>query len=113
VVEEIENGLHPSQAARIVQLIKESGRRRIRTLATTPSQAMLTALEASDHEGVMLCRRNPETAVSELVALVDLPANPEALAAGTLGDAVSLQRLGGAPDAPGRLAALDELLASL
>ena len=114
VIEEIENGLHPSQAARIVQLIKEeSGRRRIRTLATTHSPAMLTALEASDHDGVILCRRHPETAVSELVALVDLPAYPEALAAGTLGDAVALQRLGGVPDAPGRLAALDDLLASL
>ncbi len=114
VIEEIENGLHPSQAARIVQLIKhESGRRRIRTLATTHSPAMLTALDAGDHRGVILCRRNRHTAVSELVSLVDLPAYPEALAAGTLGDAVSLDRLGAVPDTAARVAALDDLLASL
>ncbi|MEJ7797790.1 MAG: AAA family ATPase [Solirubrobacteraceae bacterium] len=114
VIEEIENGLHPSQASGIVTLIKEeSARRRIRTLATTHSPAMLTALEASDHEGVILCRRNAITAVSELVALVDLPAYPEALAAGTLGDAVSMRRLEAEPDTATRLAALDDLLASL
>ncbi len=114
VIEEIENGLHPSQAARIVTLIKEeSARRQIRTLATTHSPAMLTALEAADHEGVILCRRNAVTAVSELVPLVDLPAYPEALAAGTLGDAVSMRRLDAVPDSAARLKALDDLLASL
>lgn len=114
VIEEIENGLHPSQAVRIVQLIKEeSARRRIRTLATTHSPAMLTALDAADHDGVILCRRNPETAVSELVSLVDLPGYAEALAAGTLGDAVALQRIDAVPDTSARLAALDALLASL
>ncbi|MDQ3632136.1 MAG: ATP-binding protein, partial [Actinomycetota bacterium] len=114
VIEEIENGLHPSQAARIIELIKEeSARRRIRTFATTHSPAMLTALEAADHDGVIVCRRNPDTGVSELVSLVDLPAYPTALAAGTLGDAVSLRRLDAAPDASARVAAVDELLASL
>ncbi len=114
VIEEIENGLHPSQAARIVQLIKEeSGRRRIRTLATTHSPAMLTALEANDHDGVILCRRDPETAVSELIPLVALPGYPEALAAGSLGDAVSQERLNAVPDTSARVAALDDLLASL
>ncbi len=114
VIEEIENGLHPSQAARIVQLIKEeSALRRIRTLATTHSPAMLTALTADDHDGVILCRRHPETAVSELVPLVDLAAYPEALAAGTLGDAVSLRRLESGPDATARVSALDALLAGL
>ncbi|MDW5593857.1 ATP-binding protein [Conexibacter stalactiti] len=114
VIEEIENGLHPSQAARIVQLIKEeSARRRIRTLATTHSPAMLTALGAADHDGVVVCRRNPETAGSELIGLVELPGYAEALAAGSLGDAVTQQRLGAVPDSAGRLAALDDLLASL
>ena len=114
VIEEPENGLHPSQAARIVELIKEeSARREIRTLATTHSPAILTALSPADHEGVVLCRRHPDTAVSELISLVDLPAYPEALAAGTLGDAVSLRRLDDVPDSTGRVRALDELLASL
>lgn len=114
VIEEIENGLHPSQAARIVQLIKEeTGRRRIRTLATTHSPAMLTALEASDHDGVVFCRRAADSAVSELVPLVALPGYAEALAAGTLGEAVSRRRLDAVPDPGARMAALDDLLASL
>lgn len=74
---------------------------------------MLSALDAEDHRGVILCRRNRDTAVSELVSLVDLPAYPEALAAGTLGDAVSLDRLAAVPDTAARVAALEELLASL
>lgn len=114
VIEEIENGLHPSQAARIVQLIKqESATRKIRTLATTHSPAVLTALNAADHEGVVVCRRNPATAVSELVPLVDLPGYAEALAAGTLGDAVTLRRIDKEPDTGERLQALDDLLAAL
>lgn len=114
VIEEVENGLHPSQAAQLVQLIKrESALRRVRTLATTHSPALLSALEPDDHDGVILCRRDPETAVSELVPLVELPGYAEALAAGPLGDAVAERRLDRVPDRAGRLAALDDLLAGL
>lgn len=114
VIEELENGLHPSQAARIVELIKkESQRRRIRTLATTHSPAMLTALQADDHQGVLVCRRDPQTAHSELVPLVDLPRYPQALAAGSLGDAVTQGRLDGGDDHAERRRALDELLATI
>jgi energy-coupling factor transporter ATP-binding protein EcfA2 len=111
VIEEVENGLHPSQAALIVRLIKEeAGRRRIRTLTTTHSPAMLSALGPDDHEGVIVCRRNPETAVTELVRLVDVPRYPEALAAGSLGDAVTARRLEGTVDVDRRTATLDALL---
>lgn len=111
VIEEVENGLHPSQAALIVRLVKEeASRRRIRTLATTHSPAMLTALDAADHEGVIVCRRNPDTAVTELIRLVDVPRYPEALAAGSLGDAVTARRLEGTVDIGRRVAALDALL---
>src|SRR5690606_26779617 len=45
VIEEIENGLHPSQAAAMVaRVIEESRAQKIRTLATTHSPAMLDAL---------------------------------------------------------------------
>ena len=94
-----------------MRLIKEEARRRrIRTLATTHSPAMLSALGPDDHEGVIVCRRDPETAVTELVRLTDVPRYPEALAAGSLGDAVTARRLEGAVDAGRRTAALDALL---
>ena len=110
VIEEVENGLHPSQAAEIVRMFKGSG---IRTFATTHSPAILTALSAADHDGVVVCRRDPVTAVSELVPLVDLPAYPEALAAGTLGDAVASRRLEARVDPGARLDALQRLLGDL
>lgn len=109
VIEEIENGLHPSQAARAVGLIKEElGQRRIRALATTHSPAMLTALDAEDHAGVIVCDRAAEDGSSQLRRLVDLPTYPRAMAAGSLGDAVAKRRLeeGTAVDRVGRLEAL-------
>lgn len=94
VIEEIENGLHPSQAVRVVQLIKEeSARRQIRTLATTHSPAMLTALAAEDHEGVVVCDRDPRDGGSRMRRLVDLPSYARAMASGSLGEAVVRRRL--------------------
>lgn len=94
VIEEIENGLHPSQAVRVVELIKaESARRQIRTLATTHSPAMLTALAAEDHEGVVVCDRDPASGDSRMRRLVDMPAYARAMASGSLGEAVVRRRL--------------------
>ena len=112
VIEEIENGLHPSQAARVIDLIKEeSERRRVRTLATTHSPAILSVLSAEDHRGVVVCHRDPATGHSGLTPLTELPGYSEALAAGTLGDAVTRQLLDLEPDVEERRRALDDLLA--
>lgn len=114
VIEEVENGLHPSQAARIVQLIREeSTRRRVRTLVTTHSPAILTALEPEDHEGVVVCDRDASTGDSRLRRLVDLPSYPTAMAAGSLGEAVTRQRLEQSADGEQALEQLDALLAGL
>jgi hypothetical protein len=113
VIEELENGLHPSQAARVVRLIKaESARRRIRALATTHSPAMLTALDREDHPYVIVCDRDPGGGGSRLRRLTDLPAYPRAMAQGSLGDAVTKGRLAIEPPAPGT-SDLDRLLAEL
>lgn len=114
VIEEVENGLHPSQAARVVQLVKaESQRRRVRTLATTHSPAILTALDAPDHSGVIVCDRNPGSGGSRLRSLVELPGYARAMAVGSLGDAVTRQRLEGEPGGDAALRALDTVLADL
>jgi predicted ATPase len=113
VIEELENGLHPSQAARVVRLIKaEAARRRIRALATTHSPAMLTALDSEDHPYVIVCDRDPDDGGSRLRRLTDLPAYPRAMAQGSLGDAVTRGRLAIEPPAPGT-SDLDRLLAEL
>ncbi|MBP5937578.1 AAA family ATPase [Streptomyces acidiscabies] len=97
VIEEIENGLYPTQAARVLDLMKEeTRRRRIDVLFTTHSPALLNSLTADDHAGVIVCSRDPETGESLLTPLPELPGYVDLLAAGDLGDAVAKGRL---PDA--------------
>ncbi|MEV5332818.1 AAA family ATPase [Streptomyces werraensis] len=97
VIEEIENGLYPTQAARVLRLMKEeSQRRRIDVLFTTHSPALLNSLKAQDHSGVVVCSRDPESGESRLTRLTELPGYVDLLAAGDLGDAVTKGRL---PDA--------------
>lgn len=111
VIEEVENGLHPSQAARLVGLIKsESQRRRVRTLATTHSPPILTALPPEDHEGVVLCDRDADTGLSRLRRLVDVPAYTRAMAAGSLGDAITRGRFEDTAEGDGALRELDKIL---
>lgn len=113
VIEEVENGLHPSQAARVVTLIKEeSARRRVRTLATTHSPAMLSALAGQDHPFVVLCDRDAESGGSRLRRLTDLPNYERAMAQGPLGDGVTRGRLQ-APAEDFESNALDRLIAAL
>lgn len=97
-----------------MQLVKaESRRRRVRTLATTHSPAILTALDAPDHAGVIVCDRDGRTGASRLRSLVDLPGYPPAMASGSLGEAVTRQRLEEEPQPEAALAALDGVLAGL
>ncbi|WP_416972390.1 AAA family ATPase [Streptomyces sp. 4F14] len=97
VIEEIENGLYPTQAARVLDLMKEeTRRRRIDVLFTTHSPALLNSLTADDHSGVIVCSRDPGTGESLLTPLPELPGYVDLLAAGDLGDAVAEGRL---PDA--------------
>jgi len=113
LIEELENGLYPSQARRIIELIKEEAKKRdVRVLATTHSPAMLTALTSEDHPNVMLCDREPKTGGSRLRSLAELPSYARVMAQGTLGDAVIHGRLTAAPD-DNATADLDRLLAGL
>jgi len=97
VIEEVENGLYPTQAARVLELMKdESARRSIDVLFTTHSPALLNSLLPQDHSGVIVCTRAPDTGESLLTPLTELPGYVDLLAAGDLGDAVTKGRL---PDA--------------
>lgn len=96
VIEEVENGLHPTMAAQVVDLVKSQSRRRqIRTVVTTHSPALLNALKGDDHPGVIVFDRD-DTGRSRARRLVDLPGYAELMAAGGLGTAVSI---GGLSDA--------------
>lgn len=85
VIEELENGLHPSQAARLLRRLKSSAlERRVRTVATTHSPAILDALEGADHESVVVTSRDQD-GWSRITRLVDFPDYLEILGKDSLG----------------------------
>lgn len=93
VIEELENGLHPSQAALLLKRLKVSAaKRRVRTIATTHSPAILDALEGSDHESVVVTSRDDE-GWSRATRLVDFPDYLEILGKDSLGASAVRDRL--------------------
>lgn len=89
VVEEIENGLFPSQAARVLDLLRsEALAQEVRLVATTHSPAMLDALRPEDHRGVVICDRGAD-GWSRLRPLTSLPNYVEVAGGGAVGRAVT------------------------
>jgi len=112
VIEELENGLHASQAARLVALIRDQvQRRQVRALATAHSPALLDALSGDEHRSVVVCQRDAEGR-STLARLTDLPNYVDIVAAGSLGRAAMTNRLRQESDAPDPAALLDDLFRS-
>lgn len=73
VVEELENGLHPSQAALLIERLQAAAaQRRIRTLATTHSPAILDAMPGANHDSVVVVSRDTD-GWSQATALTDFP----------------------------------------
>ena len=72
VVEEIESGLHPSQAAVLLEQLRDSASSGVRTVATTHSPAILDALDGSDHSSVVVCSRR-KSGWSNATRLTDFP----------------------------------------
>lgn len=94
VIEELENGLHPSQARRVLDLVRSSTQSAgTSVLLTTHSPALLDAAEGVLNDSVVVCHRDAATGYSALTPLVDLPGYAKALAEGTLGGAITAGRL--------------------
>lgn len=94
VIEELENGLHPSQAKRVLDLVQTSASTPgTSVLLTTHSPALLDAAEGDLNRSVVVCHRNPENGYSTLSQLVELPGYASALAEGSLGGAVTAGKL--------------------
>ncbi len=93
VIEELENGLHASQAQLLIGLVREEvAHRRVRALATAHSPALLDALSGDEHRSVVVCQRDREGR-STLHRLVDLPNYVDIVAAGGLGRSAEQDRL--------------------
>ena len=86
VIEEIDNGVHPSRAGMILRNIERVATARgLRVLLTSHNPALVDTLppEATPH--IVCCYRDPTHGDSRLVRLEDLPNYPELVARGPLG----------------------------
>jgi predicted ATPase len=86
VIEEIDNGVHPSRARHLLERIQTvAERRKLRVLLSTHNPAMLDALPDKAVPDVVFCYRDPVEGDSRLVRLGSLPDAPELLLQDTLG----------------------------
>lgn len=86
VIEEIDNGVHPSRAETLVRQLRDTAaERKLRVLLTSHNPALMDALPDSALADVVACYRDPEHGDSRLVRLGDLDRYPELVAQGPLG----------------------------
>lgn len=90
VIEEIDNGVHPSRARLLLENIQRVARaRRLNILLTTHNPALLDALPLEATPDIVCCYRDPVEGDSRLTRLEDLTTYPELIAQGSLGDLVT------------------------
>ncbi|MEP7362353.1 MAG: AAA family ATPase [Acidobacteriota bacterium] len=74
LIEEIENGIHPSRLRLVLELIKsQSERTGTQVFLTTHSPALLAWLREDDYAHTYFSRRDPETGGSEFTPLSEIP----------------------------------------
>ncbi|WP_442944254.1 AAA family ATPase [Nostoc sp.] len=87
VIEEIDNGLHPSRAELLVRILREIGsKRKIDILLTTHNPALLDALGPEIVPFVVVAHRDKETGESKLTLLEDIENFSKLFASYSLGD---------------------------
>jgi len=86
VIEEIDNGVHPSRAEMLLNSISTIAKaRKLNVLITSHNPAMLDALPDDAVPNVVFCYRDSEGGSSRLVRLSDIPDYPELIAQGSVG----------------------------
>lgn len=86
VIEEIDNGVHPSRAHHLLAQIQTVAEQRsLRVLLSTHNPALLDALPDAALPNVVFCYRQPDDGTSRLVRLAEIPDYPELMAQGSLG----------------------------
>lgn len=94
VIEEIDNGVHPSRAQALLEHMRAiANRRRLRVLITTHNPALLDAIPADALKDVVVCYRDPGDGRSRLRRLGDMDEYPEIVARGPLGRVVAANLL--------------------
>ena len=90
VIEEVDNGVHPSRAGMLLSAMLDlATRRHIRLLLSTHNPALMDAVPDRALGDVGFCYRDPEQGDSRLVSLADLPDYPALAARASLGELAS------------------------
>jgi len=90
VIEEVDNGLHPSRAGLLLEMLREIGQQRqIDVLVTTHNPALLDELTPDFIPFVMVAYRDKQTGESQLIPLEDIDDLPKLMASGNLGKIAS------------------------
>jgi predicted ATPase len=86
IIEEMDNGVHPSRAEVLLKTIQSVARtRNLRVLLTTHNPALVDSLPFESAGDVVYCYRDPDDGSSRLTRLQDLVEYPDLIARGPLG----------------------------
>jgi len=90
VIEEVDNGVHPSRAKQLLKTMQEQAtKREIRLLVSTHNPALMDALPDDALGDVVFCYRDPQKGDSRLTRLADLSDYEGLVAQGPLGELVT------------------------
>lgn len=90
IIEEIDNGVHPSRAELLLMnVLNVARKRKLRVLLTTHNPALLDALPPEAVPDTVACYRDPDEGDSRLIRLEDLESYPDLVAQGPLGRLVT------------------------
>lgn len=86
VIEEVDNGLHPSRANILIRMLQDLGKERnIDIIVTTHNPAMLDAAGAAMIPFIVVAHRDPKTGLSRMTQLEEINELPKLMAGGSLG----------------------------
>ncbi|MBI2301497.1 MAG: ATP-binding protein [Armatimonadetes bacterium] len=86
VIEEIDNGVHPSRAEGLMKSLQQVAvERKLSIVITTHNPALVDAVPPELVPAVTCCYRDPDDGTSRLMRLADLEEYPELVAGGPLG----------------------------
>ncbi|MDY0221509.1 MAG: ATP-binding protein [Desulfobacterium sp.] len=86
VIEEVDNGLHPSRVQFLIEMLKTLGKERaIDVIVTTHNPALLDAAGAEMVPFIAVAHRDNHTGISLLTQLEDIQQLPKLMAGGSLG----------------------------
>lgn len=87
VVEELDNGIHPSRIAKLLHAIQQiAAERHLTLVVTTHNPAVMDAVDPDHMDGLVLCYRSKENGASTFTRIVDLPDYLRLVAKGSTGE---------------------------